>query len=591
MPRVLIPGHFKLTPYFLFLQPQNPIVLLPTSSPERPLESPAWLAPCINTRAARANLRQRCRGMSPFSQLSTELVLSILEKVYPEDLVSFSITCKDIYHLSIARLKEHRLLIHQYQKISNGIQYKPCRWQGWRRQVGVLRELLFSFHKDPVVARYVRSIEAVAWLPEFADYTVLPGSNLPSRGYSEDQMKLFRELIPSDILSVTDREAWYNILQLGDEDVTLALVLLHTPNLESLTIIDPVRIPSCVLKIACLAAQDGRLGTILTSLRYLHLRCCHRIESLHLLRSFMLIPSLTSIRVDGLGSQFEHCPNPINQVSNPLPQGRSNVNTIRFHGGYMGTNAIFELLGSALKMEHFEYCFHYWKDREVFDGQAITDGLLVRSQHVLKSLNVRFSGTVRQKGSGWIKAEDLAQSKPMDLSCFTSLEIIGLSAEMLFEPDSKKVTHLQEQLPASIRPLSIEYGIEKPLCYARDSLVNLETPSRKRLPHLRELQIHIAHYPGAAQIAEYMEVRSNQGLSVEYSIHAASFGITFHPTIIDSVSCLSVSPCTRFDHRRDASSAPGVCLHDAIDSFDCCGSFLSQGSCTCSECADSEEEV
>ena len=118
-----------------------------------------------------------------------------------------------------------------------------------------------------------------------------------------------------------------------------------------------------------------------------------------------------------------------------------------------------------------------------------------------------------------------------------------------------------------------------------------QRPNRLRLPHLRELQIHIAHYPRAVQIANDMKVPSNQDLCVEYSIHSASFGITFHPTITDSVSSSPISPCTRLDHRNGTSSGPGVCLHDPLDSFDCVGSFAYQGNCTCSECWPREEEI
>lgn len=115
--------------------------------------------------------------MNLFSQLSTELVLSILEKVFPENLVSFSISCKDIYDLSSARLKEHRPFNQQYRRNWNGVEHEPDRL---RRQAGVVRELLFSFHKDTVVDRYVRSMEAVAWLSEFADWTVLQGVIFPA---------------------------------------------------------------------------------------------------------------------------------------------------------------------------------------------------------------------------------------------------------------------------------------------------------------------------------------------------------------------------------------------------------------------------
>lgn len=119
----------------------------------------------------------------------------------------------------------------------------------------------------------------------------------------------------------------------------------------------------------------------------------------------------------------------------------------------------------------------------------------------------------------------------MDLSGFTALESIGLSAEMLFAPDERNVIPVQEQLPASIRHLSIEYGFEEPVRYARDSLATLGIPNRKRSPYLKEIQIHIAHYSRAVRIANDMKVRSNQDLCVEYSIHSASFGITFHPTV------------------------------------------------------------
>ena len=353
-------------------------------------------------------------------------------------------------------------MIQQYRRISNGVQHESGEW---RRQAGVLRELLFSFHNNPGVARYVRSIEAAVWLSEFADLTALLGSNLPSRQYSEDQMNLFRELIPSDILSATEQENWYDTLRLGDEDVTLALVRLHTPNLESLVIRGLVRISARLLKLARVAAQGGHLGTILTSLRFLHLQNYRRIECLHFLRSFMLIPSLTSVQIDGLESRFQLFPDEINQKSNPLPQGCSNVDTIRLHGEYIGANASFELLHSARKLEHFEYCFHLWKDRDAFNGQTIIDGLLVGSQHILRTLHVRFSCGVRKKGSGFIRAEDLPQTRSMDLSGFTTLESIGLSAEMLFAPDEKDVILVQDQLPASIRCLSIEYGYEEPVCY------------------------------------------------------------------------------------------------------------------------------
>ena len=190
-------------------------------------------------------------------------------------------------------------------------------------------------------------------------------------------MNLFRELITSDILSATDQKQWHDTLQLGVEDFAVALVLLHTLYLESLLIRGPIRTPACLLKVARLAAQGGHLHTNLTSLRFLHLDCYQRIECLHFLRSFMLIPSLTSTRIYDLGTQFEHSPECVNQESNPSPQGCSNADTIRLHGEYISANTIFELLHSARKLGHFGYCFHYFKDRDVFNGQTITEGLHV----------------------------------------------------------------------------------------------------------------------------------------------------------------------------------------------------------------------
>ena len=74
---------------------------------------------------------------------------------------------------------------------------------------------------------------------------------------------------------------------------------------------------------------------------------------------------------------------------------------------------------------------------------------------------------------------------------------------MLFARGETCVAPIQEQLPASILHLSIEYGFEEPVCHARDSLA--KNPIRKRSPYPKEMQIHIAHYPRVVQIANYMK--------------------------------------------------------------------------------------
>ena len=60
--------------------------------------------------------------MAQFQDLSTELVLAILELVLPEDIEAMSLVSKHIYQLAIPRLEEHRELRKEYFNFRNKVQ-------------------------------------------------------------------------------------------------------------------------------------------------------------------------------------------------------------------------------------------------------------------------------------------------------------------------------------------------------------------------------------------------------------------------------------------------------------------------------------
>ena len=63
--------------------------------------------------------------MARIQDLSNELMLSILEEVRPEDIVSISLASKSIYQLAIPRLEKHRSLQKQYSNFRNMVEDEP----------------------------------------------------------------------------------------------------------------------------------------------------------------------------------------------------------------------------------------------------------------------------------------------------------------------------------------------------------------------------------------------------------------------------------------------------------------------------------
>lgn len=156
--------------------------------------------------------------MARFSDIPAELILDIIAFVQLEDLENFAQSCQRCQIIASPALKKHRLLIRQYSTIKDV-------------EARTISKTLKQVLMNPQTGRYIRNITLNHVRdPKWFSYNA---------GYSVEDLQLFVAASRNSSFLSPPGEAplsYRSVIERGDEDILLAILLPLLPNLTSLSL-------------------------------------------------------------------------------------------------------------------------------------------------------------------------------------------------------------------------------------------------------------------------------------------------------------------------------------------------------------------
>lgn len=431
--------------------------------------------------------------MARFQNLSTELVLGILEEVLPEDIESMSLVSKRIHQLAIPRLEEHRKLRKQYTKFRNLVEYKHMHWHD---PGGLLANLLCNIMTNARLGHYVKKLNfdlwncgtKNGWKPdEVFEKQVTIRKSRPEQ-HTKTSMDIIEEAIRAvEIIPEEEVDDWLHQIRLGNEDPLVALLFLYAPNLESLRFVDPDRRrhPSHLLKtIQRVALQGPSVKPYPSHFKKAKIYFVEGWEDLDFVKAFMSLPSLTSLKTESLFIDGR-----THETDSAILRQPSNIMEISFDGCLVPEKVISELLRGVKNLKTFVYSYtHLWHEdyRPPFNCLAVMHSLASNASHTIESLELRSS--------------DLETSHIAPICRFSALRELKIRTSRCFIAKCN-IAYLVSVLPASIEKLTIswqEVTVADGTETLTEAFLNLIRASKTRLPQLRMLQLD----PGNGQESE-----------------------------------------------------------------------------------------
>ena len=423
--------------------------------------------------------------MARFQDLSTELVLVILDKVLPEDIEAMSLVSKSIYQLTTPRLEEHRELRKQYSNFRNAVECKPGHWHD---PGGLLADLLCKIMTDSRLGHYVKKIDLDLWNTgardgwkpdEIFEKQVTTRRTRPQH-YSKTNMDIIEEAIRAiEIIPTEEVDDWLHQVQLGNEDPLIALIFLHAPKLHSLIFQDPHhrQYSAYLLKtIQRVAVQGSLVKPYPSHFKKVEIYFAEGWEDLDFVKAFMSLPSPISVRANSLFVDGR-----MHEANSAVLAQPSNVMELSFDKCLLPEQTICELLRGVKNLKTFAYNLNYlWRERDYkspFNCLAVMHSLAANASHTLETLK--------------LSASHLETSYIAPLCRFSALREVEIRTSRCFLVESN-IAYLVSVLPVSIEKLAISWhevtsvdGTET----LTEAFLDLIRASKTRLPQLRMLQV------------------------------------------------------------------------------------------------------
>ena len=449
--------------------------------------------------------------MASFSDLSNELVLLILDRVFPEDLVSFCLVSKHVHRLSVQKLARHRIMAQQNHKVCSYSNATEC----YGRRADQLPTLLCRVLDDPFVGHYVKWIDFDLELSE----PQLDGSIATRTGhgvYPDQQMTTFEAAIRSTNIPIHFQKILLEALAKNGRETIAALLLLHSPNLERLDfrVTKPPYLlsrnirPASIVTVAHLASKSTFINPCLKRLKRVSLDFSWPLIPSALAKIFMSLPSVTSLTIG-----TTHTVDSSQEIQDlvqgcvTLPEASSNVADLHLTGYFTDSAELSEMLKGCKNLAHLSVEFEDYSQaqfrRICFPEVAAI--LRISAEHSLKSLKFR-------------RHYRPVPTDVVDCSAFKNLCQINVEAQMLLKPhDEYNPKTVVDRLPHSLQRLYLEYGLEHGVPYERDSLRALENPKLVQLPNLRLLQVSLDIPHRARHVADSLS-GSEERFGLDYVV-------------------------------------------------------------------------
>ena len=229
--------------------------------------------------------------MAWLTDLPNEIILMIIPLVSPDDIESFTSTCRKIYNLAAQDLERHRSLKRQYGAYHlRGPDDNSLRCRG--------SQLLDEIIQEPRTAFYVQQLWNHGWFSRW----VPQGQDLgpPSlegvhRPYNEGTISRMRELVTRHVPH-DEASRWMENIEFGAESPIVALLLLLLPNLTTVKVL--ANGPDFLYATLCRITKMTGPEKPLSRLRHVQITHCGDIESkteLNIIALYAALPSVRSI--------------------------------------------------------------------------------------------------------------------------------------------------------------------------------------------------------------------------------------------------------------------------------------------------------
>ena len=407
--------------------------------------------------------------MARFYDLANELVLEIIHHVLPDDLESFTLTCKNIWIVAKEELQIHRHLKQRYSRLRFSY--------GSDSPHDILDNILVDYR----TALYVKELTFDHWYPAWhgwhghQDLGWIDELHLP---YPEQKMARMRQAA-SELVTQPQSFEWIQEIEAGDQGPICALLLLLLPNLSTVRIerlgFTDDRFYQILKRAAALRGTDLPLSK-LKKIEFLHIynHRRDRYEDLDMVVLLAALPSITSI------SARTHCYGQRNDAYRVLPPRSSNVEELTFVSSAIAPDIIFAFLEGFKALRIFAYHSDHVEDeglgRGKFNPFWISAALLAHARTSLESLTL-CSHTMKRRYMG-------------DIRSFQNLTTLVTDLQMLLHKN--QLSHhasLANALPAKLEMLKLHcfgQGGEDKIPVLILKLVEMKT---RRVPRLRELEV------------------------------------------------------------------------------------------------------
>ncbi|CAD6578272.1 MAG: hypothetical protein ASARMPRED_008667 [Alectoria sarmentosa] len=424
--------------------------------------------------------------MTRFQDLSSELVLSILERSLPEDIDSISLVSKPIYQLAILGLERHRRLRKQYTKIENMVEHEP---DSWHDPGGLLADLLCKIKSDTSIGHYVKKLDLSmwnngardGWKPDEVFERSVTTHRTRLQQDSKTNMDIIEEAIRAmEIIPTEEVDDWLHQIRLGNEDPLVALLFLHAPALHTLQFVAPYnrRESSYLLRtIQRVAGQGCAVKPHPSHLKNVEIHCAEGWENLDFIKAFISLPSLTSIKTNNLFVDGRR-----HRAKSAILPKPSNVSEFSVSNGFLPEKAISELLQGVKNLRIFAYNItNLWHDEDYtskFDCLAVMNSLEANASHTLEHLKL---------GAPGVEASQIAPIRR-----FHALREIEIETSCCLAVEGSKIANLVSVLPVSVERLAIcwhEATSVDGIGTLTEAILGLVRDSKTQLPSLRMLHV------------------------------------------------------------------------------------------------------
>ena len=306
--------------------------------------------------------------MVSFDTLPADIILETLQFVRPDDLENFAQLSRRTFLLVAPFLVEHRALIRNYHTLRTDT------------DSGSIKPFLRATLANPRIASYVKKIE----LGRLVEATAASDSTAESDSvYIEGELEIFtKAALDSECLyraygnRVSDqRQYWSDMIQNGDEDILLAILLPLLPNLAALSVVaksTQLDWYDCVINEAASASKP-------TLCKLTHIRLNPRgDEGFHVdeIQRFCALPSVRELRAPKAFG--------VDYLYQLIQVASSNVTTLSLPHSSIDSNVLYEFLRGFPKLQSFTYSYMDTADGASHDAFLIRAGLLAHCKTTLQ---------------------------------------------------------------------------------------------------------------------------------------------------------------------------------------------------------------